>query len=69
VKGVGQSWRSLAPRGIAKVQDLSSLSSTYEDRRAVRHISLGPDQLVSIKAQIQKIRSIPMGKSKRAFEW
>ncbi len=39
---------------------------TYEDRRAIRSIqSLVPDQLVSMKAQIHKIRSIPMGKSKR----
>ena len=68
VKGVGPKLGDiLRRRGIARVQDLLEFyPRTYEDRRAIRHIrSLVPDQLVSLKAQIQQIRSVPMGKSKR----
>lgn len=68
VKGVGPKLGDLLrKRGIARVQDLLEYyPRTYEDRRAIRQIqSLVPDQLVSLKAQIQKIRSIPLGKSKR----
>jgi len=68
VKGVGPKLGDiLRKRGIVYVQDLLEyFPRTYEDHRAVRHIqSLVPDQLVSIKAQILKIRSIPMGKSSR----
>src|SRR3954464_3729654 len=68
VKGVGPKLGdTLRKRGIAKVQDLLEFyPRTYEDRRAVRHIqSLVPNQLVSIKAKIIKVRSMPMGKSKR----
>ena len=68
VKGVGPKLGDLLRRrGIARVQDLLEFfPRTYEDRRAVRDIrSLVPDQLVSIKAQIQKVRSMPMGNSKR----
>lgn len=68
VKGVGPKLGDLLRRrGVARVQDLLEyFPRTYEDRRAIRHIqSLVPDQLVSIKAQIKTIRSIPMGKSHR----
>lgn len=68
VKGVGPKLGEiLHRRGILKVHDLLDyFPRTYEDRRAVRQIqSLVPDQLVSIKAHVVKIRSIPMGKSKR----
>src|SRR5665213_3390929 len=68
VKGVGPKLGDLLrKRGIARVQDLLEFyPRTYEDRRAVRQIqSLVPDQLVSLKAQILKVRSMPMGKSKR----
>lgn len=72
VKGVGPKLGDLLRRrAIHKVQDLLEYyPRTYEDRRAVRHIqSLVPDQLVSLKAQILKIRSMPMGKSsRRIFE-
>jgi ATP-dependent DNA helicase RecG len=68
VKGVGPKLGEvLRRRGIGRVQDLLEYyPRTYEDRRAVRHIqSLVPEQLVSLKAKILKIRSIPMGKSSR----
>ncbi|MGZ3721618.1 MAG: ATP-dependent DNA helicase RecG [Bdellovibrionales bacterium] len=68
VKGVGPKLGDLLrKRGIARVQDLLEFyPRTYEDRRAVRHIqSLVADQLVSVKAKILKVRSMPMGKSKR----
>jgi ATP-dependent DNA helicase RecG len=68
VKGVGPKLGDiLRRRGVVRVQDLLEyFPRTYEDRRAVRHIqSLVPDQLVSIKAKILKIRSFAMGKSKR----
>jgi len=68
VKGVGPKLGDiLRRRGVQKVQDLLEYyPRTYEDRRAIRQIqSLVPDQLVSLKAQILKIRSMPMGKSKR----
>ena len=68
VKGVGPKLGDvLRRRGIDRVRDLLEYyPRTYEDRRAIRHIqSLVPDQLVSITAKILKVRSIPMGKSKR----
>lgn len=68
VKGVGPKLgETLRKRSIHQVKDLLEYyPRTYEDRRAVRHIqSLVPDQLVSLKAQILKVRSMPMGKSKR----
>ncbi len=68
VKGVGPKLGDLLRRrGIKQVQDLLEyFPRTYEDRRAIRQIqSLVPDQLVSLKAQIINIRSMPMGKSKR----
>lgn len=68
VKGVGPKLGDLfRRRGIHRVQDLLEFyPRTYEDRRAVRQIrSLVPDQLVSIRAQIQRIRSFALGKSQR----
>lgn len=68
VKGVGPKLGDLfRRRGIFRVRDLLEFyPRTYEDRRAVRHIqSLVPDQLVSIKARILKIRSMFLGRSKR----
>lgn len=68
VKGVGPKLGDLfRKRGILRVQDLIEFfPRTYEDRRAVRHIqSLVPDQLVSIKAKILKVRSMQLGRSKR----
>ena len=68
VKGVGPKLGDLFRRkGILRVQDLIEFfPRTYEDRRAVRHIqSLVPDQLVSIKARVLKVRSMFLGKSKR----
>ncbi len=68
VKGIGPKLGDLFRRkGILRVQDLIEFfPRTYEDRRAVRHIqSLVPDQLVSIKARILKVRSMFLGKSKR----
>lgn len=68
VKGVGPKLGDLLrKRSIQRVQDLLEyFPRTYEDRRAIRQIqSLVPDQLVSLKAQILKIRSMPMGRSKR----
>lgn len=68
VKGVGPKLGELfRKRGILRVQDLIEFfPRTYEDRRAVRHIqSLVPDQLVSIKAKVLKVRSMQLGRSKR----
>lgn len=68
IKGVGPKLGDVfRRRGIGRVQDLLEFyPRTYEDRRAVRHIqSLVPDQLVSIKAKILKIRSFTLGKSRR----
>ncbi len=68
VKGVGPKLGDLFRRkGILRVQDLIEFfPRTYEDRRAVRHIqSLVPDQLVSLKARVLKVRSMFLGKSKR----
>jgi ATP-dependent DNA helicase RecG len=68
VKGVGPKLGDvLRRRGIARVFDLLEyFPRTYEDRRAVRHIqSLVPDQLVSITAKILRVRSMPLGRTKR----
>jgi len=68
VKGVGPKLGDLFRRkGILRVQDLIEFfPRTYEDRRAVRHIqSLVPDQLVSVKAKVLKVRSMFLGRSKR----
>lgn len=57
----------LRKRGVSTVGDLLEwFPRAYEDRRAVRQIdSLEPDQLVSIKAKIQKVRSMNLGRSHR----
>src|ERR1700722_11906045 len=68
LKGVGPKLGDVLRRkGISTVEDLLHFyPRTYEDRRAIRSIqSLVPDQLVSIKAQVLKVRSMPMGKSSR----
>ena len=68
IKGVGPKLGDLLHRrGISRVIDLLEyFPRAYEDRRAVRQIkSLVPDQLVSIKARILSVRSMPMGKSSR----
>jgi ATP-dependent DNA helicase RecG len=68
LKGVGPKLGDLLKRrGIATVDDLLHFyPRTYEDRRAMRSIqSLVPEQTVSIKAQVLKVRSMPLGKSKR----
>lgn len=68
LKGVGPKLGDLLKRrGIATVDDLIHFyPRTYEDRRAVRSIrSLVADQVVSIKAQVLKVRSMPLGKSSR----
>ncbi len=54
-------------RGISTVSDLLEFyPRAYEDRRAARSISsLEPDQLVSIKAQVLKLRSMTLGRSHR----
>ncbi len=68
IKGVGPKLGEiLRRRGVSTVQDLLHVyPRTYEDRRAVRQIkSLVADQLVSLKANVQRVRSIPMGKSHR----
>lgn len=68
LKGVGPKLGDLLKRrGIATVDDLLHFyPRTYEDRRAMRSIrSLVPDQIVSIKAQVLKVRSMPLGKSSR----
>ncbi|MGE0527734.1 MAG: ATP-dependent DNA helicase RecG [Bdellovibrionales bacterium] len=68
VKGVGPKLGDrLRRKGIRRVQDLLEYyPRTYEDRRAIRHIqSLVPDQLVSIKAKLLKVRSFALGRSRR----
>ncbi|MGE4130363.1 MAG: ATP-dependent DNA helicase RecG [Bdellovibrionales bacterium] len=68
IKGVGPKLGDLfRRRGILRVQELLEFyPRTYEDRRAVRQIqSLVPDQLVSLKANVLRVRSINMGRSKR----
>ncbi|MGE0763032.1 MAG: ATP-dependent DNA helicase RecG [Bdellovibrionales bacterium] len=68
LKGVGPKFGSiLAKRGIGTVGDLIQwFPRAYEDRRAVRRIdSLQMDQIVSIKAQVLKVRSMNLGKSHR----
>ena len=57
----------LAKRDLRTVGDLLHVfPRAYEDRRAVRSIrSLVPNQTVSIKAQVVKVRSIPLGRTHR----
>lgn len=68
LKGVGPKLGGLLEkRGIHTVGDLIEwFPRTYEDRRAVREVaSLEAGQLVSIKAQVQKVRSMNLGRSHR----
>lgn len=68
VKGVGPKLGSLLQkRGIHNVYDLIHYyPRSYEDRRAIHSISsLQPDQMISLKAKVLKVRSIPLGRSKR----
>ncbi len=68
IKGVGPKLGDvLKKRGIETVVDLLEwYPRAYEDRRAVRTISdLGADQVVSIKAQVLNVRSMPLGKTHR----
>lgn len=70
VKGVGPKLGTLLQkRGIYNVYDLLHYyPRSYEDRRAIHSISsLQPDQLVSLKARVVKVRSIPLGRSKRSM--
>ncbi len=66
VKGVGPKFGSiLEKRGIHTVHDLlTQYPRGYEDRRAVRFIAnLAPQQVVSLRAKIQSVRSFRLGKS------
>jgi ATP-dependent DNA helicase RecG len=68
LKGVGPKLGDLLKRrGIGTIEDLLNFyPRTYEDRRAARSIrSLVADQVVSVKVQILKIRSMPLGKGSR----
>lgn len=68
LKGVGPKLGDLLKRrGISTIEDLLHFyPRTYQDQRAVRSIrSLVPNQMVSIKAQVARVRSMPMGKSSR----
>lgn len=68
VKGVGPKFAELFSRkGLKTVQDfLEFYPRSYEDQRQARNIvSLKPGETVSLKAQIVKVASIALGKSKR----
>ncbi|HVK60491.1 MAG TPA: ATP-dependent DNA helicase RecG [Bdellovibrionales bacterium] len=68
IKGVGPKLGDvLRKKGVVTVQDLLEwYPRAYEDRRAARNIaSLKPDELVSLRAQIVRVSSFNMGKSKR----
>lgn len=68
LKGVGPKLGEvLAKRGLRTVGDLLHVyPRTYEDRRAARSIqSLVPNQTVSIKAEVVRVRSIPLGRTRR----
>lgn len=70
VKGVGPKLGDLLKkRGIYNVYDLLHYyPRSYEDRRAIHSISsLQPDQMISLKAKVLKVRTIPLGKSKRSM--
>ncbi len=57
----------LAKRDLKTVGDLLHMyPRTYEDRRAMRSIrSLVPNQTVSLKAQVVRVNSIPLGRTHR----
>ena len=68
VKGVGPALGEiLAKNGIRTVKDLIEIfPRTYEDRRSgVKIKDLKLDQLVSMKAQLVKVQSIPLGRTSR----
>lgn len=68
LKGVGPKLGALlAKRGLRTVLDLLTYyPRAYEDRRAARNIgTLKADDLVSLKAQVIKVSSFHMGRSKR----
>ncbi len=68
LKGVGPKLAELFSRkGLKTVQDLIEFyPRSYEDQRQARNIaSLQPGETVSLKAQVVKVSSIPLGKSRR----
>lgn len=68
LKGVGPKLGAvLSKRGINTLGDLLDFyPRAYEDRRAARTISsLQPDELVSLKAEVVRVSSYQLGKSKR----
>lgn len=68
LKGVGPKLgHLLGKRGLRQVGDLLHVyPRAYEDRRAIRSIqSLVPNQMVSLKAQVVSVRSIPLGRTGR----
>ncbi len=72
IKGVGPKLAELFSRkGLKTVQDfLEFYPRSYEDQRQARNISsLKPGETVSLKAQIVKVASVPLGKSsKRIYD-
>ncbi len=68
LKGVGPKLGDLlAKRGLKTVGDLLHFyPRAYEDRRAMRSIkSLVPNQTVSLKAEVVRVRSIPLGRTQK----
>ncbi|NCN95317.1 MAG: ATP-dependent DNA helicase RecG, partial [Bdellovibrionales bacterium] len=68
LKGVGPKLGTLlSKRELKTIGDLLRVYPRgYEDRRAARSIqSLVPNQTVSFKAQVVKVRSIPLGRTNR----
>ena len=68
LKGVGPKLGDLfRRRGIKTVQDIFEIyPRAYEDQRAARNIaSLKPNDIVSLKAQVVKVQSLNLGRSKR----
>lgn len=68
LKGVGPKLAEFFSRkGISSIQEfVEFFPRSYEDQRQARNIaSLQPGETVSLKAQIVKISSIPLGKSSR----
>src|SRR4051794_15034440 len=71
VKGVGPKLGEVFyQKGIQTVHDLIyCFPRTYEDRRAARNIqSLQADEVVSLRAQIVSVRTIPLGKARRVHD-
>ena len=72
IKGVGPKLAELfARKGLKTVQDFVEFyPRSYEDQRQARNIaSLKPGETVSLKAQIVKVASVPLGKStKRIYD-